>query len=528
MNQQRLFIRKIIYFSAIALLLFPLFLLSQPATTFSEGGLLARLRSDAGLTQANLGQIDPTSASMKLATFGLHGAATTKLWSNAIKYKEREDFTNFGATLQQITYLQPHFVKVWEFQGHNVAFNISVEFDDYRDRYHYVRKGFNLLKEGIRYNEKEPKLLRVLAHFTGFKIGRSDEKKFYRVMYREDDDYHAPPRDQNPLWGTRYQRPEALRDSWLVSKWWYREAEKLILNRLASYGTMSPFLLHSDPPRQQMQYAEAIEKEGEFGTKAKQAWELADKEWQDFGARDLPTTLGFSIRLSQQEHFRKLRDQYSQELNELEAGLRDTMKQKVLDSLASEELAARNTPPEERNPDEAKIAADVEDRLNISFDQLVEELPEEKRQKALQLKERYDYANDRFRMIEKYREVVNYAYWERRSQIEQSTDTIAARQNIYLGKKAYRDGDLPAARQHFEQGIRLWSAVLTKYPVLLDEYAMVDDLMKMIEGYQEILAQTREDGSRQLPDDFDLQNVVDKWEEYQGPKAGSGSTNKAT
>ncbi|NIP85897.1 MAG: hypothetical protein GTO03_10190, partial [Planctomycetales bacterium] len=353
MNPQRLFVRKIIYFSAIALLLFPLFLLSQPATTSSQGGLLARLRRDAGLTEANLGQIDPTSASMKLATFGLHGAATTKLWSNAIAYKEREDFTNFGATLQQITHLQPHFVKVWEFQGHNVAFNISVEFDDYRDRYHYVIKGFNLLKNGIRYNEKEPKLLRVLAYFTGFKIGRSDEKKFFRVMYRDDDDYHAPPRDQNPLLGTRYRRPEALRDNWLVSKWWYREAEKLILNRLASYGTINPFLVHCDAPRQQMQYAEAVEKEGEFGEKAKQAWELSAQEWQDYGDRDIPTTWGFSVRLSQLERFRQLRDQYREELRQLEGGLREILQQQVLDDLPPDELAAWNTPPAERSPEEA-------------------------------------------------------------------------------------------------------------------------------------------------------------------------------
>ncbi len=223
MNQQRLFKRKIIYFATIAALLFPLFALSQPATTKSPGGQLAQLRKEYKLSEADLGQIDPTSASMKLATFGLQGAAVNLLWSRAIDFKEREDYTNFDATLQQITYLQPHFYKVWDFQGHNVAFNISVEFDDYRDRYHHVIKGFNLLKKGIRYNEKEARLLRRLAFYTGIKIGRSDEKRYFRPMFAADQDYHSPPRDEDWLVGTRYEgRPESLTDNWLVSKWWYK------------------------------------------------------------------------------------------------------------------------------------------------------------------------------------------------------------------------------------------------------------------------------------------------------------------
>ncbi len=161
---------------------------------------------------------------------------------------------------------------------------------------------------------------------------------------------------------------------------------------------------------------------------------------------------------------------------------------------------------------------DVENRLNISLEELVEGLPEAERQRALHLKERYDYANDRFNMIEKYRDVVNYSYWERRAVVEQAADTIAARKNIYLGKKAYREGDLPAARKYFEKGMQLWSEVLAKFPMLLDEYVMVSDLMTMVQAYQEILAQTRKDGSRQLPENFELQVVVDKYDEFHGAK----------
>jgi len=298
MNQRRLFQRKIIFFALICALLFPLFALSQPATTKSAGGQLAQLRAKYKLSEADLGQIDPTSVSMKLATFGLQGAATNLLWSRAIRYKEREDWTNFDATLEQITKLQPHFVEVWDFQGHNVAFNISVEFDDYRDKYRHIIKGFNLLKQGIRYNEKEARLLRRLADYIGLKIGRSDEKKYFRPLFAADRDYHAPPRDQNPLTGTRYEdRPENLTDNWLISKWWYQQAEDLIDSGVAAMSTMNPFLVHSEPPMQQMQYARALEEDGHFNDEMRDAWKQAAREWLAYGLRPILTSLGFEVKL---------------------------------------------------------------------------------------------------------------------------------------------------------------------------------------------------------------------------------------
>ena len=46
--------------------------------------------------------------------------------------------------------LQPNFVSVWVFQGWNLSYNVSVEFDDYHDRYRWVIKGIDFLKRGHR------------------------------------------------------------------------------------------------------------------------------------------------------------------------------------------------------------------------------------------------------------------------------------------------------------------------------------------------------------------------------------------
>ena len=65
---------------------------------------------------------------------------------------------------------EPNFSSVWINQAHNVSFNISVQFDDYRDRYHYILKGLQLLKKGLRYNQKNPKMVNDLAFFINTKI----------------------------------------------------------------------------------------------------------------------------------------------------------------------------------------------------------------------------------------------------------------------------------------------------------------------------------------------------------------------
>ena len=132
---------------------------------------------ESGLSQTQLGQIDPTSETIKLATFGLRGVAALVLWEKANDYKMKEDWANFAATLNQIIKVQPHFISVWIHQAWNMSYNVSVEFDDYRERYRWVIKGINYLKQGIKYNKNEPRLVWETGWTISQKIGRADEHK---------------------------------------------------------------------------------------------------------------------------------------------------------------------------------------------------------------------------------------------------------------------------------------------------------------------------------------------------------------
>ncbi len=105
MSSHKLFIRKIIYLVFIAVLVFPLFVLSKPATSAvkgerpSPGGVLAQLRDYYKLSPARLGQIDPTSVTIKLSTLGLRGVAANILWTKANDYQMKKDWANRAATL---------------------------------------------------------------------------------------------------------------------------------------------------------------------------------------------------------------------------------------------------------------------------------------------------------------------------------------------------------------------------------------------------------------------------------------------
>jgi hypothetical protein len=126
-------------------------------------------------------------------------------------------------------------------------------------------------------------------------------------------------------------------------------------------------------------------------------------------------------------------------------------------------------------------------------------------------------------LVNQYRELtINYSYWKNRAELEQTEQLMQARKLLYDAEQSYRDSDIPAARSQYEKGFDLWRTVLNENPGLLAEETFVGDLMEEVEGYQKVLAQIREDGSRELPDDFALPDVLQVWQELQTSARGSG------
>ena len=152
---------------------------------------------------------------MLLETFGMDGIAQMLLWQKAEEYKKKKEWTNLAATLNQLIVLNPHLETFWLFQGWNLAYNISVEQDNYNDRYFWVKKGISFLERETLYNRSPFRLTwDVVDHLSeNRQIGRT-ERVFFRKLYKDDPDIVD-------VGGFQVHK----RDGWLVGKWWYKQAK---------------------------------------------------------------------------------------------------------------------------------------------------------------------------------------------------------------------------------------------------------------------------------------------------------------
>ena len=186
MNKNKSFQHKIIYGGCMIVLLIAISLISRPATTAEDnpGGMLAQMRKEYHISDAELGKVDPASEAMRLSLLGLDGVAITFLWNNLNEYQKTEQYTLMEATARTISYLNPHLLKVWEFQSWNMSYNVSREFDNYKHRYLWVKRGIEYHMDGTEYNYNEPRMMNSIAHFFGNKFGIADEKVEYRELFR--------------------------------------------------------------------------------------------------------------------------------------------------------------------------------------------------------------------------------------------------------------------------------------------------------------------------------------------------------
>jgi hypothetical protein len=531
MRQNSSFVRKVIYGCAIVLLLFPLFLLGQPATKSatrgsSAGGKLAQLRSDYGLSQAELGKIDPASETMKMATLGLRGVATNLLWMQANKYKKTESWDKLSATLNQIAKLQPNYITVWEFQAHNMSYNVSVEFDNYEHRYHWVKRGIDFLIEGTRYNQRNPRLFWNLGWFNGQKFGRSDEYKQFRKMFSDDRDFHESMNDYINVDMAR--GPLGKPDNWLVANLWYLLSQEVVdkgvpttwlrLNpdeRGINDKRRSSVIFYSDPSLALIDHAEAITEEMVPGEKTREAWKRAGKSWDEFGSMDIATSYGHTVRLDDLEHVSLTKIRCRDELEALSPGLREKIREERRAQLTDREIAAFEMKDTSKmSTENLTIASKVFEKLTVTDADLAEALPDDVKVQGRLLAVRASEADILADRISSYGNVVNYHYWKRRCEIEQAEDTAAARRYLMLGDRAAEAGDPDGARKSYDQSWEIWAKILEKYPELVDD-VMADDLRDVILRYKLVLDQLDEE----FPEDFPLRALVAQPTPGQGPLA---------
>ena len=125
--------------------------------------------------------------------------------------------------------------------------------------------------------------------------------------------------------------------------------------------------------------------------------------------------------------------------------------------------------------------------------------------RAFELAEEASEAEVVAQLISNDRDIVNFESWALRCRFEPEDDTLAARKAMYDGDKAYLAAQLPPAGEFYVDGIKNWRKVLDKYPELLKDSIITDDLMSSINRYRNLLHQLAEE----FPDPFILQDVID-------------------
>ncbi len=277
--------RKVVYALGILVLLVPIIYLGAPLSSRVQpgvrsevsGGVLARMRHEYELGESTLGDIDPTSAAANLVLLGLRGLAATVLHQNAIVQQERKEWGKLKTTVESILKLQPHYVEVWKFQGWNLAFNVSREWDRVDDRFYWVKEGLKFLKKGSQRNRTSTALLHNTGDFTGRKIGTADESHFFRRFFISDPDKKFGGGADPAI------NPEG-KDNYLVARDFFLAANEL--DEIYPITGMTRDIFRKSPVQALFDYAFAVSREGKF-EEAEQAWADAYREWTEVFGREI-------------------------------------------------------------------------------------------------------------------------------------------------------------------------------------------------------------------------------------------------
>ncbi len=389
-NQQR----KIIY----GLLIVGLFGVMFPYSLW-----LNEVKRRRDLGEAAIGQIDTGSFMLKLALLGgARGVAVNVLWTRTEELKREQDWDRMASTVDLITKLQPHFLSVWTYQGWNLAYNVSVEWDAPEDKYDWIKKGIKFLKDGVRKNRKSPDLVWDTAWTYYHKIGFADEAIILRRLFRDDDDeefqtYIDPERNV----------PVVGKDNFQLAFGWFSQAVGLVdegEHRVASTaesnldyvdpapqrkGRPGDLAFRAMPAHAQTRYASALEKmsmvgiPATFGEVAKDEWRRALNEWVKFGEYEFP---------------------------------------------------AHNDPTQPIRIDDATNPA------------------------------RYNRLSDNAKYwTNRWSDQMNYRYWKDRSLAEMTTEGVRGRQLFYEGTIAYKKSEFETAVTKFREGLDVWRKLLANH-----------------------------------------------------------------
>ncbi|MFA4985470.1 MAG: hypothetical protein WC712_02700 [Candidatus Brocadiia bacterium] len=108
---------------------------------------------------------------------GFRNIAIDMAWLQALKLQERQEYYKMLAAYTTIALLQPNLPIVWEFNSHNMAFNVSVSCPTPEEQELWVRRGIEFLREGIERNPHTYRLYQQMAYIYTIRVLRDEQMK---------------------------------------------------------------------------------------------------------------------------------------------------------------------------------------------------------------------------------------------------------------------------------------------------------------------------------------------------------------
>jgi hypothetical protein len=332
-----------------------------------------------------------------------------------------------------------------------------------------------------------------MGWFIGQKIGKADEKKQYRRLFKADDDFHERDRPGRTL-------PE--RDNWLVAREKYLAGQQLADSGAPLKTTA--LIYHSEPMMTAINYARSLEEDGTFGAAARDGWKLAGDEMRRFSVREIPTTWEVPVRLGMREAELSRADRVAGELEQLLPGRFKAIQDSKRASLTADQKAAIDVPPLERTDAQQADAQAATQIMQMDWPQVVAEAPADVRPRAKELLRKYTEAKETADIIDRYREIVNFDVWRATCETEVTEPAIRAREATWRAEKDFENAKLQPAKQAYEEAFAAWREVLDASPVLRADQITKDDINEVVDRYRKLLEQLDEP----FPKSFPLQDIL--------------------
>ena len=130
---------------------------------------------------------DLPGEALTLILGGFRGPYVVWLWMSAEEQKQHKIHLDLLSWYTKIATLQSDYPQVWVFNAWNLGWNVSVQWQSQVQKYQWIRRAADYLKEGYRKNPHSTEIMEELGRIYSEKLGRAQEAPYYRQRAKEDE-----------------------------------------------------------------------------------------------------------------------------------------------------------------------------------------------------------------------------------------------------------------------------------------------------------------------------------------------------